>query len=72
MKASPILNEISARLFLDHTVSGIDGMYIQQSALFDFLLKEQERKTAPIIMQPTLVRCHLLPAPYRSRRSKTV
>ena len=49
MKASPILNDISARLLFDHSVPGIDGVYIHQSALFDFLLKEQERMTASII-----------------------
>ncbi len=39
---------VNARLLLDHTVQGIDGVYIHKSALFDTLLKEQERMTAAI------------------------
>ena len=39
---------VNARLLLDHTVQGIDGVYIHKSALFDTLLKEQEKMTAAI------------------------
>ena len=39
---------VNARLLLNHTVQGIDGVYIHKSALFDTLLKEQERMTVAI------------------------
>lgn len=42
------IDPVNARLLLDHTVPGIDGVYIHKSALFDTLLKEQERMTAAI------------------------
>ena len=42
------IDAVNARLLLDHTVPGIDGVYIHKSALFDTLLKEQERMTAAI------------------------
>lgn len=37
------IDRVSARLLLDHTVPGIDGVYIHERALFDTLLAEQER-----------------------------
>ena len=37
------LNQIDARLLLDHTVPGIDGVYIHEKALFDRLLHAQEQ-----------------------------
>ena len=37
------INPIDARLLLDHTVSGVDGVYIHETALFDRLVAEQER-----------------------------
>jgi integrase len=37
------LDKIEARLLLDHTVPGIDGVYIHETALFDRLLDAQER-----------------------------
>ncbi|MEM6623781.1 MAG: integrase family protein [Pseudomonadota bacterium] len=40
------IDHVNARLLLDHTVPGIDGVYIHESALFDKLLAEQERMTA--------------------------
>ena len=42
------IDAVNARLLLDHTVPGIDGVYIHKSALFDTLLKEQEKMTAAI------------------------
>jgi len=42
------IDHVNARLLLDHTVPGIDGVYIHESALFDKLLAEQERMTAAI------------------------
>ena len=42
------IDQVNARLLLDHTVPGIDGVYIHKSALFDTLLKEQEKMTAAI------------------------
>src|SRR5262249_39530429 len=44
------LDQVNARLLLDHTVPGIDGVYVHRSALFDTLLKEQERMTAAILL----------------------
>ncbi|MBO9431105.1 integrase family protein [Sulfitobacter sp. R18_1] len=42
------IDRVNARLLLDHTVPGIDGVYIHERALFDTLLAEQERMTAAI------------------------
>ncbi len=42
------IDQINARLLLDHTVPGIDGVYIHERALFDTLLAEQERMSAAI------------------------
>lgn len=44
------INDTDARLLLDHTVPGIDGVYIHSRALFDRLLKQQERMSAYILM----------------------
>ncbi len=38
-----------ARLLLDHTVQGIDGVYIHEKALFDRLLATQEKMSAAIL-----------------------
>lgn len=43
------IDRVNARLLLDHTVPGIDGVYIHERALFDTLLAEQERMTAAIL-----------------------
>ncbi|MDK3075547.1 integrase family protein [Sedimentitalea sp. JM2-8] len=43
------IDRVNARLLLDHTVPGIDGVYIHERALFDTLLAEQERVTAAIL-----------------------
>lgn len=40
------IDKIEARLLLDHTVPGIDGVYIHERALFDKLLAAQERMSA--------------------------
>lgn len=42
------IDKIEARLLLDHTVPGIDGVYIHEKALFDRLLAAQERMSASI------------------------
>lgn len=42
------VDHVNARLLLDHTVQGIDGVYIHERALFDTLLAEQERMSAEI------------------------
>ncbi|MGZ0187513.1 MAG: tyrosine-type recombinase/integrase [Alphaproteobacteria bacterium] len=42
------VDHVNARLMLDHTVQGIDGVYIHKQALFDTLLAEQERMSADI------------------------
>ncbi len=42
------IDRIEARLLLDHTVPGIDGVYIHEKALFDRLLIAQERMSAAI------------------------
>ncbi len=42
------VDHVNARLLLDHTVQGIDGVYIHERALFDTLLGEQERMSAEI------------------------
>jgi hypothetical protein len=51
------LDKIEARLLLDHTVPGIDGVYIHEKALFDRLLEAQERMSAAIsqLRQPESV-----------------
>jgi len=43
------IDQIDARLLLDHTVPGIDGVYIHSRALFDRLLTTQETMTAEIM-----------------------
>ncbi len=43
------IDRVNARLLLDHTVPGIDGVYIHERALFDTLLAEQERMTAALL-----------------------
>ena len=40
---------MNARLLLDHTVPGIDGVYIHKGALFDSLLADQETMTAALV-----------------------
>jgi integrase len=47
------LDKIEARLLLDHTVPGIDGVYIHEKALFDRLLIAHEQMTAAIDSQET-------------------
>ena len=42
------IDKIEARLLLDHTVPGIDGVYIHEKALFDQLLLAQERMSRAI------------------------
>jgi integrase len=42
------IDKIEARLLLDHTVPGIDGVYIHERALFDRLLASQEHMSATI------------------------
>ena len=42
------IDKIEARLLLDHTVPGIDGVYIHEKALFDRLLAAQERMSTEI------------------------
>jgi hypothetical protein len=43
------VDKIEARLLLDHTVAGIDGVYIHEKAVFDRLLHAQERISAAIL-----------------------
>lgn len=43
------IDQIDARLLLDHTVPGIDGVYIHSRALFDRLLVTQEKMTTEIM-----------------------
>lgn len=43
------VDQIDARLLLDHTVPGIDGVYIHSRALFDRLLATQETMTTEIM-----------------------
>lgn len=43
------IGRIEARLLLDHTVPGIDGVYIHEKALFDRLLVSQERMSVAIM-----------------------
>ena len=43
------IDQVSARLLLDHRVPGIDGVYIHQRALFGPLLAAQEKMTAAIL-----------------------
>lgn len=42
------IDKIEARLLLDHTVPGIDGVYIHERALFDRLLAAQQKMSAAI------------------------
>jgi integrase len=43
------IDKIEARLLLDHTVPGIDGVYIHEKALFDRLLEAQEKMSEAIL-----------------------
>jgi integrase len=43
------IDQVYARLLLDHRVPGIDGVYIHEKALFDRLVATQERMTAAIL-----------------------
>ena len=43
------IDKIDARLLLDHTVPGIDGVYIHEKALFDRLVSSQEIMTSSIL-----------------------
>jgi integrase len=43
------VDKFEARLLLDHTVPGIDGVYIHERALFDRLLAAQEVMSAAIL-----------------------
>jgi integrase len=43
------IDRIEARLLLDHTVPGIEGVYIHEKALFDKLLSAQERMSEAIL-----------------------
>jgi integrase len=47
------IDQIDARLLMDHTVPGIDGVYIHSYALFDRLLETQELMTAHILALTT-------------------
>ncbi len=51
------IDKVNARLLLDHTVPGIDGVYIHERALFDTLLADQERMTAALValIEPQIV-----------------
>ncbi len=42
------IDKIEARLLLDHTVPGIDGVYIHERALFDRLIAAQEKMSEAI------------------------
>ena len=42
------IDQVNARLLLDHRVPGIDGVYIHQRALFDPLLAAQEKMSGAI------------------------
>ena len=44
------LDKIEARLLLDHTVPGIDGVYIHEKALFDKLLEAQAKMSGAILV----------------------
>lgn len=44
------VDQIDARLLLDHTVPGIDGVYIHERALFDRLLHTQEVMTRELLL----------------------
>lgn len=50
------LDKIEARMLLDHTVPGIDGVYIHEKALFDRLLAAQERMSTEITRLLTVTR----------------
>jgi integrase len=43
------IDQIDARLLLDHKVLGIDGVYVHKKALFDRLVAAQERMSAAIL-----------------------
>lgn len=47
------LDTITARLLLDHTVPGIDGVYVHERALFDRLVEAQETVTAETLRLTT-------------------
>ena len=50
-------DKVNARLLLDHTVPGIDGVYLHERALFDTLLADQKRMTAALValIEPQIV-----------------
>jgi integrase len=50
------IDQIDARLLLDHTVPGIDGVYIHSRALFDRLIATQETMSREILALCTPVR----------------
>lgn len=52
------IDQIDARLLLDHTVPGIDGVYIHSRALFDRLLATQQTMSREIVAlcQPSVNR----------------
>ncbi len=53
------IDKIEARLLIDHTVPGIDGVYIHEKALFDRLLLTQARMTDAIkeLLTPSKIIC---------------
>lgn len=54
------LDKIDARLLLDHTVPGIDGVYLHEKALFDRLVAAQEEMSGAIkgLLEPTESSAH--------------
>ena len=50
------IDKIEARLLLDHTVPGIDGVYIHEKAMFDRLLMAQEKMSGAILELTELTR----------------
>lgn len=56
------LDQIEARLLLDHKVQGIDGVYTHEKALFDRLLVAQERMTAELLRLTRASRASRMPA----------
>lgn len=43
------IDKFEARLLLDHTIPGIDGVYVNEKALFDRLLYAQEKMSSAIL-----------------------
>lgn len=58
------VDQIDARLLLDHRVPGIDGVYVHARALFDRLLGAQERMSAAVVDLVCLRRAPV-PTPHR-------